>query len=239
MARSGGAERAVALVSGGIGSTVAVWAAREECEVALLHVSYGQQAAAAEAEAFGRVASLWGCERVLNIELPYFKQVGGSARVDGDIAVQDAAALGAGVANTHQPGLMPALLAAAYSWARSIGARRILVGASENLGPPCPPTGQLHPDSRREFFQIARHLLNLGAPREAEAVRVETPVIDLTLADIIRLGKHLEAPLHLTWSCYRPGPEPCQRCYGCLTRARAFAAVGMADPAPAAAGVVP
>jgi len=224
-------EKAVVLLSGGIGSTVAAWVARQECELSLLHADYGQRAAAAEARAFEAIAAACGAARTLKTQLPCFREAGGSARVNPELVLEDAASLSGGPAGTHVPGLMAALLAAGYGWARSIGARRMVVGACENLGPPCPPTSTLHPDCRREFFQIAVHLFNLAAARDSQAVRVETPVIDLELEDIVRLGKHLAAPLHLTWSCLAGGPPPCRRCYGCVTRARAFAAAGLLDPA--------
>jgi 7-cyano-7-deazaguanine synthase len=143
------------------------------------------------------------------------------------------------VADTFVPGLMLALITAAYTYARTIGARHVVVGASENLGPPCPPTSRLHPDSRREFFQIAAHLLGPVGQTGGPLVRLHTPVIELTMPDIIQLGTHLEAPLAHTYSCFAGRPGGCNTCYGCVTRAQGFAVAGMNDPARPGEGRVP
>ncbi|MEY2399683.1 MAG: 7-cyano-7-deazaguanine synthase, partial [Actinomycetota bacterium] len=58
-----------------------------------------------------------------------------------------------------------------------------------------------------------------------------TPLIDLSKADIVRLGLELGAPLDLTWSCYRGGAEPCGTCDSCALRAKGFAEADVVDPA--------
>ncbi|MDP9071614.1 MAG: 7-cyano-7-deazaguanine synthase, partial [Actinomycetota bacterium] len=60
---------------------------------------------------------------------------------------------------------------------------------------------------------------------------IHTPLVDLTKAAIVRRGVELGAPLELTWSCYRAGPQPCRRCDACVLRARGFAEAGVEDPA--------
>jgi 7-cyano-7-deazaguanine synthase len=65
---------------------------------------------------------------------------------------------------------------------------------------------------------------------EGDPVDIRTPLIDLTKAEIVRLAIDLGAPVELTWSCYRAGPDPCQACEACQLRARGFADAGFADP---------
>jgi 7-cyano-7-deazaguanine synthase len=231
-------ERAVILLSGGIGSAVSAWVARQEHRLALLFADYGQRAASLESAAFDRLAEALAPDKTQKIEIPYFSEFGGSARVENSLPMADARSLAEtnNVADTYVPGLMLALITAAYSYARSIGAKHIVVGASENLGPPCPPTSRLHPDSRREFFQIAAHLLGPVGQTGGPLVRLHAPVIELSLPDIIQLGTHLEAPLGVTYSCFAGRIGGCSACYGCVTRAKGFAVAGLRDPARPADG---
>ena len=68
-------------------------------------------------------------------------------------------------------------------------------------------------------------------PVEGDPIEVRTPLLDLTKADIVRLGVSVNAPLELTWSCYRGDERPCGTCDACGLRAKGFAEAGVADPA--------
>ncbi len=90
-----------------------------------------------------------------------------------------------------------------------------------------------YPDCRAEFFESAVETINLGSKLATEygiLVRVETPIIDKTKADIVRMALELDVPLERTWSCYRGGDRPCGECDSCVLRARGFAEAGVADP---------
>jgi len=90
-----------------------------------------------------------------------------------------------------------------------------------------------YPDCRPEFVASFQRTAALALKRgiEGHPVEIRTPLIDLTKAEIVRLGLAHRAPLELSWSCYRPGPEPCGRCDACALRAKGFAEAGVADPA--------
>jgi 7-cyano-7-deazaguanine synthase len=91
-----------------------------------------------------------------------------------------------------------------------------------------------YPDCRPEYYRVASETIRLGSKLGTQygvPIQIETPLIDKSKADIVRLGVQLGAPLALTWSCYRPGPRPCGRCDSCVLRAQGFAAAGVADPA--------
>jgi 7-cyano-7-deazaguanine synthase len=92
-----------------------------------------------------------------------------------------------------------------------------------------------YPDCRPEFIEAFRGVAATGQKRgvEGNPVRIAAPLIELTKAEIVRLGTELDAPLHLTWSCYRGGDRPCGTCDACLLRARGFAEAGVVDPATA------
>ena len=90
-----------------------------------------------------------------------------------------------------------------------------------------------YPDCRPEFYDGIRQTLNLGSKLWTEyavPLRVETPIIDLSKAEIAALGIRLGAPLEHTWSCYRGGEVPCGSCDSCILRAKGFAEAGIPDP---------
>ncbi|MGA7418303.1 MAG: 7-cyano-7-deazaguanine synthase, partial [Acidimicrobiales bacterium] len=86
---------------------------------------------------------------------------------------------------------------------------------------------------RPEFIEAFRGVAATGQKRgvEGNPVRIATPLIELTKAEIVRLGIELDAPLYLTWSCYQGGDRPCGVCDACVLRERGFAEAGVKDPA--------
>jgi len=93
-----------------------------------------------------------------------------------------------------------------------------------------------YPDCRPEFYATASETLRLGSKIGTQyglGIRIETPLIDKTKADIVRLAMLLHAPLELTWSCYSGDARPCGECDSCRLRAKGFAEVGVEDPAMA------
>jgi 7-cyano-7-deazaguanine synthase len=95
-----------------------------------------------------------------------------------------------------------------------------------------------YPDCRPEFYDAMATSLRLGSKLGAQygvAFRLETPLIHMTKAEIVRLAVGLRAPIHLTWSCYAGGERPCGTCDSCTLRAKGFAEAGLADPALATA----
>jgi 7-cyano-7-deazaguanine synthase len=91
-----------------------------------------------------------------------------------------------------------------------------------------------YPDCRPEYYDALRRTLRLGSKLGTQyelEVRIETPLIDKTKAEIIQLALELGAPLECSWSCYVGGERPCGDCDSCLLRAKGFAEVGLLDPA--------
>ena len=90
-----------------------------------------------------------------------------------------------------------------------------------------------YPDCRPEFYEAMKSSLALGSKIWSEyriPIEVETPIIDLSKAEIVALGMKLEAPLEYTWSCYEGRETPCGACDSCILRARGFAEAGVPDP---------
>ena len=219
------AARAVVLLSGGLDSyTAAALARADGFELYALTVAYGQRHAV-ELEAARRVARALGVVRHVELSLD-LAAFGGSA-LTGSGDVPKARALDEpGIPATYVPARNTVFLALALAWAESLGARDLVVGvnAVDYSG---------YPDCRPAFITAFESLAAVAtrAGVEGARLRVRTPLINLSKADIIRRGVALGLDYGLTHSCYDPAPDgaPCRRCDSCRLRARGFADAGVRD----------
>jgi 7-cyano-7-deazaguanine synthase len=221
-------EKAVVLCSGGLNSAVATSIGMKEWNVALLHVRLGHRVSAKEAELFEAQAESFAIRERLIVDMPHFAAIGGNARVSKKRQIEDAMAIGDGPSNCYIPGLIGTLVSAAFSWASTIGATKIVLGVSENLGPPAPRTCEIYPDYSQEFLHVCNHLL--GEVSRGRPVSIVAPLVDLSRTEIVRLGQRLGTPFQLTWSCLSSTSEPCGACLGCATRQRGFLDAALPDP---------
>lgn len=214
---------AVCLVSGGMDSCVTAAIAREENEeLAFLHVSYGQRTEARERRAFVELAEYFGVAKRLAVSIEYLKSIGGSSLTDAGIPVAEADLASRTIPTSYVPFRNSHLLAIATSWAETIGAQRIYIGAvaEDSSG---------YPDCRPEFYQAFQRAIDAGTKPETR-VNIVTPVIHLRKSEIVRRGLELGVPLELTWSCYQAEERACGRCDSCALRLRAFQEAGTPDP---------
>ncbi len=225
-------DKAVVLLSGGMDSCVCAAIARERFgadNVALLHASYGQRTEKRERQAFEEIGHYFGIQHRMLVRLDYFRIIGGSALTDKEIKIPENEPGASGLAVsaipvTYVPFRNAHFLSVGVSWAEVIGARAIYIGAvaEDNSG---------YPDCRPEYYRVFQELIRVGTKPETE-IEMATPVIQMKKSEIIRRGRELGAPLHLTWSCYQGEDEACGRCDSCLLRLRAFAEAGLDDPIP-------
>ena len=223
-------ERAVVCLSGGMDSCVTAALAARDYEAYGIHFSYGQRTEAREAEAAAAVARAVGLREVMHLKIDLFRRIGGSALTDPKIAVPETPA-GAvldgteahGIPVTYVPFRNAHFLSAAVSWAEVLGATKVLIGAVEQ-------DSSGYPDCRPAYYEAFNRLIAAGT-REG-SIRVETPLIAMKKAEIIRLGVELRAPFHVTWSCYSGEREACGVCDSCVLRLRAFRQAGLTDPIP-------
>jgi 7-cyano-7-deazaguanine synthase len=214
---------AVCLVSGGMDSCVTAAIAREEnAEVAFLHVSYGQRTEARERRAFEELADRYAVRKRLAVSIESLKAIGGSSLTDQNIPVTKANLASREIPTSYVPFRNAHMLAIATSWAETIGAQRIYIGAvaEDSSG---------YPDCRPEFYEAFQQAIDAGTRPETK-VEIVTPVIHLSKPDIVLRGLELDAPLELTWSCYAAEDRACGRCDSCALRLRAFADAGTRDP---------
>ncbi len=220
-----GEDLAVCLVSGGMDSCVtAAIAANEVRELAFLHVSYGQRTEAREHRAFEELADHFGVQRRLVVSLEHLAKIGGSSITDYTINVASANLSSNEIPNSYVPFRNAHLLAVATSWAEVIHAQTIYIGAvaEDSSG---------YPDCRPEFYEAFGRAISVGTKPDTK-ITIRTPVIYMKKSEIVKLGKKLDAPLSLTWSCYKMSERACGECDSCALRLRAFRAAGETDPVP-------
>lgn len=222
-------DKAVVLVSGGINSSVAAALACEQYEPALLHVEWHHHAARREHAAFERVAEALDIKTTAVAALSYPPQLNAHARASERMTTEETATHDRGTPATFLPGLLPGMLSIATTWAGTLGARHIVIGISEDHGTPGRAISELYPDHRIEFLQTFNLMLNYATPAERHPT-VEAPLIELTRAEVVRLGQRLEVPFDKTWSCYQSSEMPCGRCRPCKTRAAGFLRARIPDP---------
>lgn len=220
-------ERAVVLASGGLDSTVAAAVARRDgYALSFLTIDY-QQRHAVEVQRAREVAQVLGVERhiVVNVDL---RAIGGSALTDTLPVPKDRSESERShdVPNTYVPGRNLIFLSLAAAQAEVVGASVVYFGANvvDYSG---------YPDCGPEFITAVEAVLRVGtkAGLAGRPIKIRAPLLQLSKADIIRLGLDLKAPLHLTHSCYDPvGLVACGHCDSCLIRRRGFMEAGVVDP---------
>jgi len=214
---------AIVLVSGGMDSCVtAAMAAAENDELAMLHISYGQRTEERERRAFNEIADHYDVAIRLDVSIEYLAEIGGSSLTDPSIDVSEADLDSTKIPTSYVPFRNANMLAIATSWAEAIGATSIYIGAvaEDSSG---------YPDCRPEFYQAFQKVIDTGT-RPESCIEIRTPIIHFSKAEIVRKALSLNAPLHLTWSCYRSSEQACGTCDSCALRLRGFEQAGIADP---------
>jgi 7-cyano-7-deazaguanine synthase len=214
----------VVCVSGGMDSAVTAALAAREGRLAFLHANYGQRTEAKELACFHALADRLGAEARLVVDFSALRQIGGSSLTDLRVPVREGEPVEGVVPSSYVPFRNAHLLAAAVSWAEVLGAGAVYVGAvwEDSSG---------YPDCRPEFYRAFEEAARLGTRPDTQ-LRIVTPVIGLSKADIVRRGRELGVPFELTWSCYQAEAEACGRCESCRLRLRGFRDAGVVDPIP-------
>ena len=221
--------RAICLLSGGLDSSICLALARRDgfaCYA--LSFDYGQRHRV-ELESAARVAANLGAEQhlVVRIDLRVF---GGSA-LTSDIAVPKGRAtdhMSAGIPVTYVPARNTVFLSFALAWAEVLEASDIFIGvnALDYSG---------YPDCRPEYIAAFERMANLATKSGVQGqthIKIHTPLIRLTKAEIVILGQELGLDFALTHSCYDPDEQgrPCGQCDSCLLRRKGFEEAGVKDP---------
>ncbi len=210
--------KALILVSGGIDSCVTAAIAVREYECLFVHFDYGQYTEVKERDAFEKLAEHYNVDNKFIIRLDGFKTIGHSA------LIKDAPFSGDKYAesSTYVPFRNGVFLSYAAATAEVNNLTNIFIGVMEE-------DSSGYPDCREGFIESMAAVINAGTRRENE-LKIVTPIIHRTKAEVIALGKSLNAPLELTWSCYYDDDKACGKCPSCKLRLKAFREAGYEDP---------
>jgi 7-cyano-7-deazaguanine synthase len=221
--------KAVVLLSGGLDSTTTLALAQQEgFAVHALSFQYGQRHHI-EIEAARKIAAHCGVAR--HIVVPIDLRVFGGSALTSDLEVpkdRPVEEMTKEIPITYVPARNTIFLSFALAWAEVLGANDIFLGvnALDYSG---------YPDCRPEYIAAFEQMANLATKAGVEGklrLRIHTPLIHLTKAEIIRQGLKLGVDYRLTTSCYDPSPEgrACGRCDSCLLRLKGFAENQLPDP---------
>lgn len=217
-------KRAVVLLSGGLdSSTLLAIAHQQGYKCSALSFRYGQRHSA-ELQAAQKIAECYPIDthKIFDLDLSLFNT---SALTNPEIDVPTDPTNDIPV--TYVPARNSIFLSIALGWAEVIQAHNIFIGvnAVDYSG---------YPDCRAEFIEAYQAMANLAtqASVEGRGVKIHTPLISLSKAQIIQLGARLGVDYALTVSCYQATDEglACGRCDSCRLRAEGFAQAGIEDP---------
>jgi len=222
-------KKAVVLLSGGIDSATTLAIAREKgFDVYAMSFRYGQRHWV-ELGAAGRIAKKLGVKKHLLLDLD-MRKIGGSALTD-DIAVpknRNVDEIKKGIPATYVPARNTIFLSYALAWAEVLRAKDIFIGVNvlDYSG---------YPDCRPEYIAAYQTMANLATKcgtQDKHKVKIHTPLIRMSKAQIIRKGRALGVDFGLTHSCYDPAASgaACGRCDSCLLRLKGFRDAGLTDP---------
>ena len=227
-------KKATVLSSGGLDSTVCVGLAVKEFgkeNVMTVSVAYGQKHSK-ELLCADRVAEYYGLRHEVLDLSAIFKESNCSLLQQSTEAVPEGAYVDqirkseSGVVSTYVPGRNALMLTAISSLSQSIFGPdeeiHIYLGAHADDA-----AGNAYPDCSKEFTDAIAKAIYVGTDKK---VIVETPLVELTKADVVKIGLDLDVPFDRTWSCYNGGDRACNHCGTCLDRVAAFRANGVADP---------
>jgi 7-cyano-7-deazaguanine synthase len=219
-------KRAVILVSGGLDSATCLAIARSEgYDTYALSFDYGQRSGS-ELDAARRLAKTYNvCQHQL---IPLgIGSLGGSALTDHSLQMPEGGVVADQIPITYVPARNTIFLSYALAWAEVLDADAIFIGvnALDYSG---------YPDCRPVFIEAFEKMANLAtrAASEGKSMQIRTPLINLSKADIIKLGSSLGVDYSVTVSCYQADAEgrACGRCDSCRLRHKGFMDAGVADP---------
>jgi len=211
-------SKAVVLLSGGLDSSTVLYIAKKKYRDCGCLIFDYKQRHNREQECAKKIARFVGCNyKIVKIIFPWK----GSSLIDKTKKIPYNKKIGGEIPSTYVPGRNTIFLSYALSFAETIGAKKIFIGANavDFSG---------YPDCRPQYYQNFNKLLAVGT--KSGDIKIETPLLYKTKKEIVELAVKLKVPLKLTWSCYSGGKKPCGKCDACILRAKGFALAGRKDP---------
>ncbi len=218
-------KKAVCIISGGMDSALSSYIAkfRDGYEIIALHFNYGQKTEKKELECFKKIANSLKSLRVVELDLHFIKEIGGSALTDQAIEVPKSG-IEPGVPVTYVPFRNGIFLSIAAALAEKEGAQAIYIGVVEE-------DSSGYPDCSDSFIQKLESAIDEGTKPETK-IELITPLVHLRKEEIVGEATALNVPLSDTWSCYESSDEACGVCDSCRLRLKGFEIAGFSDPIP-------
>lgn len=223
-------KKCIILLSGGLDSTtVLAVAANKGYECYALSFNYGQRHKI-ELEAAKKIASCYKVVEHKIVNVDFLTQIGHSALTDLDINVPEynfSISRGSqdnSIPSTYVPARNTIFISIAFAWAEVICAQEIFIGASS-----IDYSG--YPDCRPEYFKSFQSLLNLATKNATNKITIEAPLLYLSKAQTVQLGKSLNVNYYHTVSCYQADANgyACGKCDSCVLRKNGFAQANLLD----------
>lgn len=219
-------KKAISVLSGGLDSTVATSALKEEYEIHALTFDYGQRSANMEIESSKQICQKLGIKHTV-MDLSWLGKLGKSALTVHENEVpqleldklDDKEICDETARKVWVPGRNVVFTAIATAFAEAEDAEKIIVGWDLE-------EAVTFPDNSRKFLDAFNKTLKIGT---LEGVQIEAPVIDMTKKEIVEIGKKVDAPMEMSYSCYMGEEQHCGTCESCMRRKRAFEMAGVVD----------
>ena len=218
-------KKAISVLSGGLDCTVATSIFSKDYEIHAITFDYGQKAFKRELEASKEICNKMGWTHEV-IELPWLAQISNSSlNTSQDIPeptsdeLDDIEKSQESASSVWVPARNTVFTAIAASYAESIGAEIIIVGWDKE-------EAATFPDNSKEFLESFNEVFKVGSPIDIE---IKAPAIDLDKDEIVKLGAEVNAPMELSYSCYKGFEKHCGVCESCMRRKRGFKKAGIED----------
>lgn len=218
-------KKAVSIFSGGLDCTVATSVFKDEYEIYAITFNYGQKAFKQELNTSKMICEKMNWHHKV-IDLPWLDNISKSSlNNNGEICevkedeLDDLEKSIESASNVWVPGRNTVFTSIGLSYAESIGAGIIIVGWNNE-------EGLTFPDNSKEFLNEFNQLIEVGSP---DSIKIEAPCIDLNKEELVKLGIEVNAPMEMSYSCYKGEDTPCGVCESCMRRKRAFENLGLSD----------
>lgn len=218
-------KKAIAVFSGGLDCCVAASVYAEDYEIYAITFNYGQKAFAQEVKASIDICKEMGFEHTV-IDLPWLSKISTSSlNTDEDIPEVDFNDLDdeeksvETASSVWVPARNTVFTSIAASYAESIGAEIIIVGWDKE-------EANTFPDNSKEYLEKFNELFEVGSPIDIE---IKAPAIDLDKDEIVKLGCEVNAPMEMSYSCYKGNDLHCGVCESCMRRKRGFEKASIED----------
>ncbi len=215
-------KKAVCVLSGGMDSTLSSYIAKNEgYEIIAVHFNYGQRTEQKELEAFRNIIKELNVQEKYEIDIPFFTQIGASALTDTSIEIPTNG-VEEGVPVTYVPFRNGIFLSIATAIAEKHGATALFIGVVQE-------DSSGYPDCTDTFINKMQNAMNQGTKKETN-LKIITPLVHMSKAQIVTQALKLNVPLEYTWSCYANEDKACGVCDSCRLRLNGFSLAGTPDP---------